>query len=35
MAAFGDGQGIGSGMGVPETGADFYAITNVPYGEGV
>jgi hypothetical protein len=31
---FGHGQETG-GMGVPEAGADFYAITNVPYGEGV
>jgi hypothetical protein len=31
---FGCGQET-SGMGVPEAGADFYAITNVPYGEGV
>jgi hypothetical protein len=31
---FGCGQET-SGMGVPEAGADFYAITKVPYGEGV
>jgi hypothetical protein len=31
---FGNGRET-SRMGVPEAGEDFYAITNVPYGEGV